>query len=66
MKRPGSLPTSERFCCDGNCSQGRNCPAVDRRTPVQNERAWRVVVDVICTILVVGFLSIAAFGGFKP
>lgn len=78
MKRPGSLihevmsaeeldaaiaEAEGRFCaCD--VAQGRGICAHHQRS-APNERAWRVV-DVICTILVVSFLAIAVFGGFKP
>jgi hypothetical protein len=39
---------SDRFCCDGDCNQGRDCPARVRRESPWVDRA----VIVICLIVV--------------
>lgn len=50
------LTQPPRYCCDGNCNQGRACPAIDETigcdsapTPRENWGFW--ITICICTLI---------------
>jgi len=53
----------KRFCCDGLCAQGRDCPVVDeRRPPMSRADAW-VAVAIGALSAAVSIAIVVALAG---